>query len=125
MAYTLGHAERHPAEMTNRTAASGVLGHSGHSQATRGLMVRRGREVIMVAGFVFIKCELGQVESVANKIVEVDGVSEVYSISGNYDLLAKVYVDRYEDFPTVVPRWIHHIPGVRETSTLMTFNAFK
>ncbi|MDQ3830603.1 MAG: Lrp/AsnC ligand binding domain-containing protein [Candidatus Tectomicrobia bacterium] len=79
----------------------------------------------MVAGFVFIKCELGQVETVANKIVEVDGVSEVYSISGNYDLLVKVYVERYEDFANVVPQWIHHISGIRETSTLMTFNAFK
>jgi DNA-binding Lrp family transcriptional regulator len=82
-------------------------------------------EVDMVAGFVFIKCELGQVESVANKVVEVDGVSEVYSISGNYDLLAKVYADRYEDFATLIPHWIHRIPGIRETSTLMTFNAFK
>jgi DNA-binding Lrp family transcriptional regulator len=72
-----------------------------------------------------IKCELGQVETVANKIVEVDGVSEVYSISGNYDLLVKVYVERYEDFANVVPQWIHHISGIRETSTLMTFNAFK
>jgi hypothetical protein len=79
----------------------------------------------MVAGFVFIKCELGQVETVANKIVEVDGVSEVYSISGNYDLLVKVYVERYEDFANVVPQWIHRISGIRETSTLMTFNAFK
>jgi DNA-binding Lrp family transcriptional regulator len=79
----------------------------------------------MVAGFVFIKCELGKVEAVANKIVEVEGVSEVYSISGTYDLMAKVYVERYEDFATVVPQWIHHIPGIRETSTLLTFNAFK
>ena len=37
----------------------------------------------MIAGFVFIKCELGQVETVANQIVEIDGVSEIYSISGN------------------------------------------
>ncbi|HEX9871347.1 MAG TPA: Lrp/AsnC ligand binding domain-containing protein [Candidatus Tectomicrobia bacterium] len=79
----------------------------------------------MVAGFVFLNCEPGQAENVANKIVEIDGVSEVYSISGSYDLPAKVYVDRYEDFPTVVPRWAYHIPGIRETSTLMTFNAFK
>jgi DNA-binding Lrp family transcriptional regulator len=79
----------------------------------------------MVAGFVFIKCELGQVERVANQIAEIEGVSEVYSISGNYDLLAKVYVERYEDFATVVPQWIHHLAGIRETSTLLTFNAFK
>ena len=79
----------------------------------------------MIAGFVFIKCELGQVETVANQIVEIDGVSEIYSISGNYDLLAKVYVNRYEEFATVVPQWIHHISGIRETSTLITFNAFK
>ncbi|HXH08773.1 MAG TPA: Lrp/AsnC ligand binding domain-containing protein [Alphaproteobacteria bacterium] len=79
----------------------------------------------MVAGFVFVKCELGKVDAVANKIAEVEGVSEVYSISGTYDLMAKVYVERYEDFATVVPQWIHHIPGIRETSTLLTFNAFK
>ena len=79
----------------------------------------------MVAGFVLINCEPGQVENVANKIVEIDGVSEVDSISGSYDLPAKVYVDRDDDFLTVMPRWAHHIPGIRETSTLMTFNAFK
>jgi DNA-binding Lrp family transcriptional regulator len=79
----------------------------------------------MIAGFVSIKCELGRVDTVANQIVGINGVSEVYSISGNYDLVAKVYVDRYEDFATVVPQWIHHISGIRETSTLITFNAFK
>jgi DNA-binding Lrp family transcriptional regulator len=79
----------------------------------------------MVAGFVFIKCELGRVEAVANDIVEIDGVSEVYSISGNHDLLVKVYVERYEDLAAVVPQRIHRIAGIRETSTLITFKAFK
>jgi DNA-binding Lrp family transcriptional regulator len=79
----------------------------------------------MVAGFVFIKCELGKGDVVANSMAEIEGVSEVYSISGNYDLIAKVYVERYEDLATVVPQWIHHISGIRETSTLITFNAFK
>lgn len=36
----------------------------------------------MVAGFVFVKCELGKVDAVANNIAEVEGGSEVYSISG-------------------------------------------
>jgi DNA-binding Lrp family transcriptional regulator len=97
----------------------------GMTEATnRGWRCNR-REEGMIAGFVFLKCELGQVETVANQIVEIDGVSEIYSISGNYDLLAKVYVNRYEEFATMVPQWIHHISGIRETSTLITFNAFK
>ncbi len=79
----------------------------------------------MVAGFACIKCELGKVETVVDRIVEIEGVSEVYSIAGNYDWLATVYVDRYEDLAIAVPPWIHHISGIRETSTPITFNAFK
>ena len=41
--------------------------------------------------FVQVKCELGQAYQVAQSLVDVDGVSEVYSISGPYDLLAKWY----------------------------------
>ena len=57
---------------------------------------------MVAAGFAFIRSELRQMEIVVIKIVERDGVSEDYPISGNYDLLAKVYVDRYKDFATVV-----------------------
>ena len=42
--------------------------------------------------FVQIKCELGQSYRVAEELVEIDGVSEVYSVSGPYDLLVKCYV---------------------------------
>ena len=41
--------------------------------------------------FVQVKCELGQAYQVAQSLVDVDGVSEVYSISGPYDLLATCY----------------------------------
>lgn len=64
-------------------------------------------------------------DTVANRSVEIDGVSEVYSISGNYDLLAQVYSGHYGDFATVVPQWIPHISGIPEASTRITFNAFK
>jgi DNA-binding Lrp family transcriptional regulator len=85
----------------------------GMTEATNRGWRCNHREEGMIAGFVFLKCELGQVETVANQIVETDGVSEVYSISGHYHLLAKVYVKRYEDFATVVPQWGHHLkyPG--------------
>lgn len=79
----------------------------------------------MIAGFIFIKTELGKMEDVANKVIEIQQVSEVYSISGAYDILVKVYVDSYEDFVKVIPGSMHAIPGIRETNTLITFNSFK
>ena len=60
----------------------------------------------------------------ANKIAEIDRVPEVYSFSGAYDLLAKGYVEHYEDFATVVPRLIDSIPGIRQTSTQLIFNVY-
>ena len=47
--------------------------------------------------FVQVKCELGQAYQVAQSLVDVDGVSEVFSISGPYDLLAKCYVGDGDD----------------------------
>ena len=47
--------------------------------------------------FVQVKCELGQAYQVAQSLVDVDGVSEVYSISGPYDLLAKCYFGAGKD----------------------------
>ncbi|RMF90263.1 MAG: Lrp/AsnC family transcriptional regulator [Nitrospinota bacterium] len=79
----------------------------------------------MIAGFIFIKTDLGKMEDVANKVIEIPQVSEVYSISGSYDILVKVYVNSYEDFVRVIPGTIHAIPGIRETNTLITFNSFK
>ena len=42
--------------------------------------------------FVQVKCDLGRSYQVAQALVDVEGVSEVYSISGPYDLLAKCYI---------------------------------
>ena len=74
--------------------------------------------------FVQLKCELGKAYQVAAELAEKDGVSEVFSISGQYDLLAKCYLDRDEDIGRFVAEKIQVLPGVRDTYTIITFNAF-
>jgi DNA-binding Lrp family transcriptional regulator len=79
----------------------------------------------MKAAFVLVKCELGKVEAVANRVMELDGVSEVHSITGPFDLLVKLYAPDYESFGDLIPDRLQKIPGVRETETLLAFRAFK
>ncbi len=74
--------------------------------------------------FVQLKCELGEAYEVAASLVEKEGVSEVYSISGEYDLLAKCYLAEGEDVGRFVAGSIQKLTGVRDTYTTITFNAF-
>jgi len=79
----------------------------------------------MKFAFVLVKCELGHLEEVANAVMEIDGVSEVHSITGPFDLLVKLYAATYDDFGDVIPDRLQKVPGVRETETLLAFRAFK
>ncbi|HEX7489010.1 MAG TPA: Lrp/AsnC ligand binding domain-containing protein [Anaeromyxobacteraceae bacterium] len=79
----------------------------------------------MKAAFVLIRCELGRIEDVANALMEIEGVSEVHSITGPWDLLAKLYAPDYDAFSDVIPGRVQKIAGIRETETLLAFRAFK
>ena len=75
--------------------------------------------------FVFVKCELGQAYKAAADLVDnVAEISEVYSISGEFDLLVKVHLDSAQDIGHFVNEKIHAIGKIKDTQTLMTFNAF-
>ncbi len=78
----------------------------------------------MKAAFVLVKCELGRVSEVAKAIIEIDGVSEVHSVTGAHDLLVKLYAEDYEAFGELIPGLIQKVPGIRETETLLAFRAF-
>ncbi len=79
----------------------------------------------MKAAFVLVKCELGRLEEVANALMEIDGVSEVHSITGTYDLLVKLYSPTYEDFGDLIPDRLQKVDGIRDTTTMLAFRAFK
>ena len=75
--------------------------------------------------FIQVKSELGRAYDVANAAIEnVEQVSEVYSTSGNYDLLMKCYLPEDMDIGHFVNEKIHTLPGVKDTFTIITFKAF-
>ncbi len=79
----------------------------------------------MQAVFIFVKCELGKAYEVANGLIDkVEQTSEVYSISGEFDLMAKFYIPNDSDIGHFVNEQVHPIPGIKDTQTIITFNAF-
>ena len=75
--------------------------------------------------FVMVKSELGRAYEVADAAVQsVDQVSEVHSISGQYDLLIKCFQADGDDIGHFVTEKIQRLPGVRDTFTLIAFKAF-
>jgi DNA-binding Lrp family transcriptional regulator len=79
----------------------------------------------MKAAFVMVKCELGRLEEVANAIMELEGVSEVHSVTGEWDLLVKLFAPSYEAFGDLIPDVLQKVQGIRDTETLLAFRAFK
>ena len=79
----------------------------------------------MRAIFVQIKCQMRQAYGVAQRAVDtIPELSEIYSTSGQYDLLGKFYLDDAQDTGLFVTEKVQSIPGVADTYTLITFNAF-
>ncbi|MDR3439213.1 Lrp/AsnC ligand binding domain-containing protein [Telmatospirillum sp.] len=74
--------------------------------------------------FVLIKTELGRAYEVADQAVETDRISEVYSVSGQYDLLFKCYLEDGSDIGHFVTDTIQRLPGVKDTFTVIAFKAF-
>jgi DNA-binding Lrp family transcriptional regulator len=74
--------------------------------------------------FVEIKCALGKTYAVASAMAEAEIASEINSIAGNYDILAKFYVSKETDIGHFVGEHVQVIPGIVDTRTIITFKAF-
>ena len=75
----------------------------------------------MISALVMIRCERDQIPEAANTIVEFDGVDEVYSVTGEWDLVVRVKVPRWELVAEVVTEKIAKVEGLERTETLMAF----
>jgi DNA-binding Lrp family transcriptional regulator len=75
--------------------------------------------------FVMVKCDLGKAYTVADEaVLNIEQVSEVYSTSGQFDLLMKCYLPEAIDIGRFVTERLQTLPGVKDTFTIIAFKAF-
>jgi DNA-binding Lrp family transcriptional regulator len=74
--------------------------------------------------FVQIKCALGRTYQVASALAEAEIASEIYSTAGDFDILAKFYLEQNVDIGHFVGLKVQVIPGIVDTRTIITFKAF-
>jgi DNA-binding Lrp family transcriptional regulator len=78
----------------------------------------------MITAIVFVQAETARIPEVAEAIASLDGVSEVYSVTGQIDLIALVRVRRHEDIAAVVSDQLNKVPGVVDTETHIAYRAY-
>ena len=78
----------------------------------------------MITAIVFVKAEVSKIPEVAAAIADLEGVSEVYSVTGQIDLIVMVRVRTHEEIALVVADHVNKVPGVTTTETHIAFRAY-
>jgi DNA-binding Lrp family transcriptional regulator len=98
-----------------RPAHTNIRGYGGSSPRER---------TAMVTAIVLLKAEIHRIPEVAEAIAQLPAVSEVYSITGDYDLVAIVRVRSHDDLADVIPGGLNKVDGVSATQTHVAFRAY-
>jgi DNA-binding Lrp family transcriptional regulator len=78
----------------------------------------------VLTAFVLINAQPDRIADLASDIADVDGVAEVYSVTGDLDLVAIVRVRQHDELAEVVTRRIASLPGIIHTTTMIAFQAY-
>lgn len=78
----------------------------------------------MVTAIVMIKADIQRIPEVAEVIAQFPEISEVYSVTGDFDLVAMVRVRAHEELADVIPGKVNKVPGVTETQTHIAFRTY-
>ena len=78
----------------------------------------------VITAVVLLNVEPGRVRSLAEELLQIEGVTECYSVAGPYDLVAMVRVREHEQLSDLVTEQIASRPGITATETLIAFRAF-
>jgi DNA-binding Lrp family transcriptional regulator len=78
----------------------------------------------MVTALVLINVQRGTVNETAQRLLEIIGVAEVYSVTGEYDLMAVLRLGDYENLADVVTGHMLLLSSITKTHTLMAFKCF-
>jgi len=78
----------------------------------------------VITAIVLISADVDRIPEVAQEIAELDGVSEVYSVAGDADLIAMVRVREHEQLHDVIADTLNKVPGVTATATHIAFRTY-
>lgn len=78
----------------------------------------------MVTAFILINVERPRLKSIADDLLAIDGIAEVYSVAGPFDMVAIVRVKQHEQLSDLVTEKIGGLEGITDTETLIAFRAF-
>ena len=78
----------------------------------------------MITAIVLVKTEVDRVPDVAQAIAELPAVTEVYSVTGEFDLVAMVRVRQHEELAEVIPGGLNKVDGVLATETHVAFRTY-
>ena len=78
----------------------------------------------MITAVVLIKAQTDRVTALAEQMAELEGVSEVFSVAGQYDLVALVRVRENEDLARVISDRMRKLPGITSSETLIAFKVY-
>jgi DNA-binding Lrp family transcriptional regulator len=78
----------------------------------------------MVTAIVLITCEVDRTSETAEALADTEGISEVYSVAGDWDLVAVVRVGSHDDLAEMVTDHVRKTPGVAATRTLIAFRTY-
>ena len=78
----------------------------------------------MVTAIILINADRHHIGGLAQKLADLPGISEVYSVSGRYDLIAIVRVESNDDLATLVTHEMVKLDGITHTESMLSFRAF-
>lgn len=78
----------------------------------------------MITAFVLITVDVSQIPEVAQALTEIEGVREVYSTTGDWDLIAIVRVPEHHMLAEVIADRMSKTPGIKHTQTHIAFRAY-
>lgn len=78
----------------------------------------------MVTAIILINAAQGAIPQVAERLIGLPGIAEVYSVAGAYDIVAIARVRRHENLADLVAGTLQSLPGIKATNTLIAFRAY-
>jgi DNA-binding Lrp family transcriptional regulator len=78
----------------------------------------------VLTGFVLILAEPSRIAALSEELAGLDGVSEVYLVTGEWDIVTVVRVRTHERLADVVTVDIAKLEGIRRTETMVAFRAY-